>query len=285
MTRRRELDQHCRKLGEMREILGSMKALAYMETRKLNTFLAAQRRVVRSIENAAADFLQHYPELRPGSAGSAQIYLLIGSERGFCGDFNAVLVQQLPADAEALLVAVGHKLHTALGAGVKLAAALDGASVAEEIGSVLAALADTLAHLPQPRRAAGITALFHDEAQGGLQRRALLPPFRDIGARPPAPRPPAPRPLLNVPPPAFFAALVEQYLFAALNEILYASLMAENNRRVQHLEGAVHHLEDKVWALQQQSNALRQEEITEEIEVILLSAENKLTEWRPHGAG
>jgi F-type H+-transporting ATPase subunit gamma len=48
--------------------------------------------------------------------------------------------------------------------------------------------------------------------------------------------------------------------------------MAENLRRVRHLEGAVRHLDDKSATLQHQSNALRQEEIIEEIEVILLSA-------------
>ena len=35
MTRRRELQRHLHTLDETREILGSMKTLAYMETRKL----------------------------------------------------------------------------------------------------------------------------------------------------------------------------------------------------------------------------------------------------------
>ena len=43
---------------------------------------------------------------------------------------------------------------------------------------------------------------------------------------------------------------------------------------MQHLEGAVEHLEDKAKELTSQSNALRQEEIIEEIEVILLSSTN-----------
>ena len=47
--------------------------------------------------------------------------------------------------------------------------------------------------------------------------------------------------------------------------------MAENQRRVAHLESAVKQLDDKSANLLRRSNTLRQEEITEEIEMILLS--------------
>ena len=78
--------------------------------------------------------------------------------------------------------------------------------------------------------------------------------------------------MLNMPPQTFFAELVDQYLFAALYALLYTSLMAENRRRMQHLEGAIRRLEERTSELALKRNALRQEEITEEIEVILLSA-------------
>ena len=68
------------------------------------------------------------------------------------------------------------------------------------------------------------------------------------------------------------AELIDHYLFAILHKIMYVSLMTENVRRMQHLEGAVHHLDDKSAELLRECNALRQEEIIEEIEVILLSA-------------
>ena len=66
--------------------------------------------------------------------------------------------------------------------------------------------------------------------------------------------------------------LTEQYLFAALHEIVYTSLMQENNHRVAHLERAVRRLDEEAEDLTRKCNALRQEEIVEEIEVILLSA-------------
>ena len=50
--------------------------------------------------------------------------------------------------------------------------------------------------------------------------------------------------------------------------------MVENHRRVQHLENATHHLDNKTDELKHKINALRQEEIIEEIEVILLNSSN-----------
>jgi F-type H+-transporting ATPase subunit gamma len=48
--------------------------------------------------------------------------------------------------------------------------------------------------------------------------------------------------------------------------------MVENHRRMTHLDRAVRHLDEKSHELSRRCNALRQEEIIEEIEVILLSA-------------
>jgi F-type H+-transporting ATPase subunit gamma len=99
----------------------------------------------------------------------------------------------------------------------------------------------------------------------------ILPPFEQPGKRVPIFAHP---PLLNLQPKAFLAELIDHYLFAALHQILYVSLMAENQHRVQHLEGAVRHLEDKSADLLHRCNLLRQEEIIEEIEVILLSTDS-----------
>jgi len=96
----------------------------------------------------------------------------------------------------------------------------------------------------------------------------VLPPFEPY--RNAAPRF-AHAPLIQLPTQAFLGALVDHYLYSVLHEIIYVSLMAENLRRVRHLEGAVRHLDEKSTALLRKCNALRQEEIIEEIEVILLS--------------
>jgi len=80
-------------------------------------------------------------------------------------------------------------------------------------------------------------------------------------------------PLLNLAPEAFLAELLDHYLFAALREMFYTSLTAENHQRMEHLQRPLDRLEQQTAELGLKCNTLRQEEITEEIEVTLLSAE------------
>jgi F-type H+-transporting ATPase subunit gamma len=99
--------------------------------------------------------------------------------------------------------------------------------------------------------------------------RQLLPPFQNLlHQRQQEPHAPE----LNLEPGKFLLELSYHYLFVVLFEILYTSLMAESRRRMVHLEGAVQHMDEQSEELHRQSNILRQEEIIEEIEVILLSA-------------
>ena len=270
MTKRRDLEHHRHSLGEIREIMNSMKTLAFLETRKLTRFLSAQQAVVRSIEDAAADFLSFHPEILPEVDETNQTYLLIGTERGFCGGFNQELLRHLDSIhplGEPLTIAVGHKLHTLMENETKGVTLIDGASVVEEVTSVLDHIVQVLSSLQKSYGPRTLYGLYHGN-DGGIVMQKLLPPFQQyLLLLPHFPHPPA----LNLAPANFLLELTEQYLFAALHEMLYTSLMAENRNRVAHLEGAVKHLDDKSEELSRQYNALRQEEIIEEIEVILLS--------------
>jgi len=274
MTRRRDLERQRHSLGEIRDIMNSMKTLATMETRKLAGFLDAQQRVVASIETAAADFLRFHPEQWPRSVGDRTACILVGSERGFCGDFNHRLESALAGMTEQetgtrqTLIALGHKLHPLIPARDPEAVLLPGAGVLEEIPELLDRLSEELARLHQSQGIDRLVCLFHD-SEGELVTRSLLPPFGDLE---PAPSDNALPPLLNLAPGEFLASLTEHYLVALLHWILYASLMAENRRRVSHLDGAVRHLDNQSLELTHRYNRLRQEEIIEEIEVILLSA-------------
>jgi len=269
VSRRRELEQRLRKLGEIGEIMRSMKNLALMETRKLARFLDAQEQAVRLIEAAAADFLFFHPGFAAQEAAGAQALLVIGAERGFCGDFNEELLAELGAVAAPIL-AVGGKLCARLEGHPALAGQFDGPTVAEDVTQTLNRLAPAINRLRQTHACPGLAVLHHRSGAEGVSRKALLPPFTPLaGVRPTSLHPP----VLNLPPGHFFAELVHHYLFAALHEIFYASLMAENQRRIQHLEGAIQRLEEKTAGFARQSRTLRQEEITEEIEVILLSVE------------
>jgi F-type H+-transporting ATPase subunit gamma len=64
-------------------------------------------------------------------------------------------------------------------------------------------------------------------------------------------------------------------LFSFLHKIFYGALLAENRARVSHLEGAIQRLGKEISELDLKRNTLRQEEITEEIELLMLSAEQR----------
>jgi F-type H+-transporting ATPase subunit gamma len=81
-------------------------------------------------------------------------------------------------------------------------------------------------------------------------------------------------PLLNLGPSDLRPQLFEQYLFALFYGIFYQSFMAENHERLRHMEGALNKLREDEEGLRRLSNALRQESITEELEVIMLSVDD-----------
>ena len=262
MSRRRDLKLKLDGLKEIEGIMAAMKSLAFMETRKLSSFLHAQQQAVRSIEAAAADFMNFY-----GSAARNvdEIVLLIGSERGLCGDFNERLL--LNAATDKPIIAIGSRLESKIPDRLAL---LPGANVAEEVESVMTGVINLFSKLQaeQPRESViGITAFYHSDESGGVRMRRLLPLSRTSGKLHAYP------PLLNLDPPEFFEKLSEHYLYAALHEALYSSLMVENRYRLDHMESAMHQLGRKIGQLGTQHNRLRQEEITEEIEVIMLSVE------------
>ena len=63
--------------------------------------LDAQHAVVGSIKTAAADLLGWYPDILPTAKVTTSVYLVIGNERGFCGDFNLALLRYLESDLAA----------------------------------------------------------------------------------------------------------------------------------------------------------------------------------------
>jgi F-type H+-transporting ATPase subunit gamma len=200
--------------------------------------------------------------------------VLIGTERGFCGDFNESLVRWLARRSNDLatnaVIAVGQRIVTRLDSEPtwRKAVALAGATATEDVPNILDALLQAITTLEREQGSIGLTVVYHGNETGDLHERTLLPPLSET------PRPKrrfSHPPLLNLKAAEMFAELLDQYLIAALEEVLYTSLMAENQRRVQRLDAAIRHLDRRQTELSRQSRALRQEEIIEEIEVLLLS--------------
>lgn len=272
MSKRADLKAQIHTLGEIKSILGAMKNLSIIEMNKVSRFLGAQNELAVSIEEALVDFERFYGRDVEGDTGE-MIYVLLGSERGFCGGFNEAILKRFVAvvssgKVPAKVIAVGRKLASKLGGeagAVKVVQVIDGASAAEEIAGCIAELIRCLTRWPKMQ-----WTLVHPENSDSHGKIAVVCPFTPKATA--QARVESVAPLLNVSPKELHPQLFEQYLFSVLYRAFYLSFLAENRERLRHMDGALRTLERNWNQLRGQSNRLRQEEITEELEIIMLSA-------------
>ncbi|MEJ2515544.1 MAG: F0F1 ATP synthase subunit gamma [Gammaproteobacteria bacterium] len=272
MTRRRDVATHLLNLEEIRQIIAAMRNLALLETRKLARALRHHSAVMSTMRRAMGDLLSSFPDLAERATGPRGPVILVGSERGFCGDFNRRLLEAVPEDengAAPALVAVGEHLAARLPRDLDVHASLSGATTVEEVPEVLIRLMHELDRWRADSGQAGPrcpVVVYHD-ADGAVKVTALDPAG---DADMPGQQPGYP-PGLNLDPAELLEVFTGHYLYALLYEVFYGSLLAENDRRQRHMERALHSIDEQCENLRRRENALRQEEITEEIEVITLT--------------
>lgn len=276
MSQRRRLRQQLRQLADIRDIMDAMKNLALVEILKVKNRLGNQQQMVQDLERIAADFLDFHPYAADRGEPVLDVWILFGSERGFCGDFNEAIIgtldrQQQPAATQRVLLPVGGKLARRLQGRPGDMRFIGGADVVEEVGQVLNDIVNVIGELQAEFNSITVQVLFHHADTGRITCNALIPPFRSSRNQPPRHGVP---PILNVPPVEFFIALVDDYLYTALHQMAYMSLLSENYRRIQHMTGALQRLDERTGELTRNYHVHRQEEITEELEVILLNASN-----------
>jgi len=281
MSKKADLRRRFDALEEIKGIMSAMKNLSLLEISKLNRLATAQRQTAAGVEEAVSDFLSFHP-VPAGAAPSEmkhRLYLLIGSERGFCGGFNEMVLQRLQLlrrgdhkRTEATLIIVGSRLASKVPADLRVGLSLPGPAAPEEVPETITEAARHLGTMQQELPALEprfLTIIHNQESESGLETRVVEPFVRFVRAE--ARRYSDP-PLLQIPSRDLMVLLADHYLLAALYDIFYSSLMAEHRQRVRHMENAIRHLEKAVTRLGHHVNLLRQEEITEELEVIMLSA-------------
>ncbi|HEY9756452.1 MAG TPA: FoF1 ATP synthase subunit gamma [Oculatellaceae cyanobacterium] len=277
MSHTKELKQRFENIHDLRGIISAMKSLAFMETKKLHRYLADQGRGASSIEAAAEDFLTFYPLLFDSADSSKSLLVVIGAERGFCGNFNEELIvaahricstHHPSQSGQPAIIAVGERLSAKLQHALPIFQTIHGATFAEEVPGVLAQLALTVNTEVESGRysLANLKILAHQYGVTGVSTVQPLPSpakhARTFGTPP----------HLTLAPPRLFSLMLEQYLRFALYHIFYSSLMSENAMRTTHLDSALQRLDSGYEQLKLEYHRARQEEITEEIEVLLMNA-------------
>ena len=273
MSRLHELKTQIHQLDEIKQIMSSMKTLAYLEVRKVERLLDNSQQIVEELEKLAADFLYFHPTFLTKSKPDRQIWILLGSERGFCGDFNEKLLKQLnkhlndTRSETPILIPIGQRICSLTIEDSRVSKYIPGPNVVEEITNVLKQVVNQISILLQQFGSLSVSAIYHNINNGEVEHRSLMPPFQEVTRKHSHPYPP----LLNIDPESFFMELVNQYVLLTLHEIAYVSQMAENLDRIQHMQGAVQHLDEKTSEITRKYNSVRQEEIIEEIEIMLLN--------------
>lgn len=275
MSRRHELQRRGRALSEIAGIMHSMRTLSLMEARKLTRVLETQHVLVTTMRAAAADLLAFHP--LPHEVSHRGVLLALGSERGFCGDFNAGLrhyLERLPvpgADAPRRLIIVGSRLAAGLSfSGIEVEN-LAGASTVEEVPEVVQRVLRACAMSIVGDDPLAVSVVHRAGAVGEIRETALAPAFSDIVIESAARR--RTPPCLYLEPAVLLMRLSAEYLSMRFYQLVYESLLQEQQQRVRHLDGATRRLDEALGELTRLNNALRQEEITEELEVILAGAD------------
>lgn len=272
MSRLADIEARMRSFQDIGDILSAMKNLSLVEITKLSRFCQAQEEIIQTIHSALVDFQQFYENIPlPEDKGEGSLCILIGSERGFCGGFNEVIRQTLSSEEMngtcSRLILVGRRLALRFPENHHVVAAIEGAGTTEDIPAVIARLVDELARHPT-----STWRLIYNryDDNGAHTEVTSFSEFSDF-ARPGSSPAHAYAPLLNLPAAELRPQLVERYLFALFYGALYLSFMAENHARLRHMEGALDKIRGEQGRMQRLSEVLRQENITEELELILLN--------------
>lgn len=274
----RRIRETLRMLGDIESIMTAMKNLSSIELIKLAKFLSAGETAMGTMEAASAELLGWFPKLRTIiRSAPVEIAVLAGSEKGFCGNFNESLLQKLaelrrgPWKHRPKLIAVGRKLGGKLDGDPDLLEILEGPSVAEEVPVIVHEVSNAVRNAISSNGRAFSWAVLYNRMPDHGFHTVVEYPLQKLSA-PEWKRGPYP-PVTNLPGRPLFSKLIDEYLFGALHQIFYRSLRAENQRRLQHMDGAIDLLEKNRGKMVRLMNRMRQETITEEIEVMLLSAE------------
>lgn len=257
MSIRHALEARVTLFGELGGIMNAMRSFALVELRRLAQRDIAQQQALRTLELAMRELSGALPPTEPGAG---DIWIALGSARGFCAGLNDEVLRFWQANAHAALatIAVGERLSALMPAGV---IAVPGAVGAAD---TVAALDRVLVAVEQARQVggphAGLVLCSRDSDTVTLKR--LLPLPQGTRARA------GTAPLTNEAAHKVAFGVAEHYLFHTLLALVTGALRVENHLRLMQMENARQHIERASDALMSQCRQLRQEEIVEEIELI-----------------
>lgn len=270
-------------LDELHDIVQAMKNVAFAELQRVNRELPALGEACDAVTQALHRLpVDADPPARgtPRRAVAPATCLVIGAERGFCGAFNArlaaALAQWRQAEPAGVVLVASRRLLDLMGPTAEVTA-LPGCAAVEDGADALESWLDAVGPIVS-RPAAPLWLLHHAATGPRCDRLWPLAGSGDAGGTKTTASDLDP-PLHHLPWPALRDALQRQALRLRLQAALYESLAQENHSRLTQMQLAQDHLDELGRTLRRRRSALRQAEITNELETLVSALPGRPT---PH---
>lgn len=252
-------------LHDLRELMQALRVLAASHLQEAQGALPGIRQYVRTVEDAIAAGASLLPApVESGlaePAGGPSVLIMLGSEHGFAGSFNDVLldrVQEARRPGQQLAVIGSRGAVFARDRGLAPAWTLPMATHVAGVLGVARQAADALSDISS----ADVLFLRHRPGAGPmLELQRLLPLAPVLMARGNGGTPP----LHHLDPAILLQRLAGEYLLAEITGALMESLAGENAARLHAMERADRSIDDKLTGLAREEQVMRQEGITSEL--------------------
>lgn len=259
MTGDKALRERSHLLDELRQIVQSMKNLAFAELQRVSRIREAQSEAASTLNQALMRLGSMPSPASSAAPDQGRMWLVIGAERGFCGAFNARLADtldelKLAESKQPVLVASTRMKESSPSPAF---AFLKGCASSDEVDMTVD---DWLAAIEQNRGSAThLQVIRHDEHQ---VIQTMLP----LHAPPCADRVSIAH---QLPLPGLRSAIHRQHLRFMIQDAITASLLQENHWRLNQMQRAQDHLDELSAQLRRQYAANRQANITNELETLM----------------
>lgn len=290
MSNERKIQEENETLLEIQSIMAAMKNISLVEFMKVKRFIECQKEVSDISRNALEEVLRSFPYLRQRTQEARRLnqYIVIGSERGFCGGFNKRVLEaykKIRANSSKDSSAQGYARSLFIGQKLGLLVEQDqsvdghiieGAQSSEDISNVaLLALENALKFSlsDEVDTLSNWVILYHSEEGEKGHEVLCFEPLEilfHIGDEPPGQLA-----SYNMDPLELLEKIFEFVFIQTLHTSLNRSFFSESRARIRHMDQALRNLDKKIKGNSLLQNALRQEQITEEIEIIQLNSFGK----------
>lgn len=282
------LSRRLETLTSIRGIVHTMKTISAINAvpyeRAARSIEAYHRTVRRGLHAFVA---RTGPIALPAGEPAERIVVVFGSDHGLCGNYNALLAEQVQAarvpakagGAALRVLCVGARMNDALaGQGLLPERVLLPPASAEGIGrlagSIVTRMDDIAVGEPLRQR---VTLAFTRRAGRGQHEPVLMPllPLGEAFLAELTERPWRSRSLpdYSMPSAELFAALLRSHLFASVFRASAEAMVTENAARLALMQQAERSVDERLEEMKGQRRSVRQDEITTELLDVIIGFE------------